>query len=428
MIEFPICHPPNGTHFQSRMTTMSISTFKKSLYVSGIVLTLAAVGGTQFFELPKSLAEGEKQPAAAQAMPVSVALVQPKLVTQWNEFSGRLEAVDAVEVRSRVAGAIQSIAFKEGAIVKQGDLLLKIDPAPYEAEVSRARAQVSAAQAKLAFAKNELERGKRLIDSRTVSQSDYDQRINVQTGAQADLEAAQAVLQTAMLNLDYTDIRAPITGRVGRIEITPGNLIAAGPSSPLLTSLVSISPIYASFEADENVVANALADLPEGLNSRDFVDRIPVQMDVQGSNGVAGKLQLINNSVDVASGTVKVRAVFDNANGRLMPGQFAKVRMGQANERQELLVDEKAVGTDQNKKFVMVVNPQNIVEYREISLGARADGLRIVTAGLQADEKIVVNGLQRVRPGSLVAPQVVAMGDTGAPNQQALADQAKAKQ
>ena len=178
----------------------------------------------------------------------------------------------------------------------------------------------------------------------------------------------------------------------------------------LLTSLVSISPIYASFEADENVVANALADLPEGLNSRDFVNRIPVQMDVHGQDGITGKLQLINNSVDVTSGTVKVRAVFDNANGKLMPGQFAKVRMGQANERNELLVDEKAVGTDQNKKFVMVVNSKNVVEYREISLGAKADGLRIVTAGLQADDKIVVNGLQRIRPGSLVAPEMVAMG------------------
>ncbi|MRG55914.1 efflux RND transporter periplasmic adaptor subunit [Phyllobacterium sp. SYP-B3895] len=404
---------------------MSISTFKKSLLVSGIVLTLATVGGTKVFEFSKGHAEVEKQQAPAQAMPVSVALVQPKNVTQWNEFSGRLEAIDSVEVRSRVAGAVQSIHFKEGAIVQQGDLLVKIDPAPFEAEVARARAEVSAAQSKLAFAKNELERGKRLIDSRTVSQSDYDQRINVQTGAQADLQAAEAVLKTAMLNLDYTDIRAPITGRVGRIEITPGNLIAAGPSSPLLTSLVSISPIYASFEADENVVARALADLPSGLNGRDFVDRIPVQMDVQGSNGVAGKLQLINNSVDVSSGTVKVRAVFDNADGRLMPGQFAKVRMGQANERQELLVDEKAVGTDQNKKFVMVVNPQNIVEYREITLGARAEGLRIVTAGLQADEKIVVNGLQRIRPGSLVAPQMVAMGATAAANQQALAEPAK---
>ena len=404
---------------------MSISTFKKSLLVSGIVLTLATVGGTKVFELTQGHAEVEKQQAPAQAVPVSVAVVQPKRVTQWIEFSGRLEAVDAVEVRSRVAGAVQSIHFKEGAIVERGDLLVKIDPAPFEAEVARARAQVSAAESKLAFAKNELERGKRLIDSRTVSQSDYDQRMNVQTGAQADLEAAQAVLKTAMLNLDYTDIRAPITGRVGRIEITPGNLIAAGPSSPLLTTLVSISPIYASFEADENVVAGALADLPSGLDSRAFIDRIPVQMDVQGANGISGKLQLINNSVDVSSGTVKVRAVFDNADGKLMPGQFAKLRMGQANEREQLLVDEKAVGTDQNKKFVMVVSADNVVSYREITLGARADGLRIVTDGLKADEKIVVNGLQRVKPGALVAPQMVSMGATGAANQQALAEQAK---
>ena len=403
---------------------MSI-TFKKSLFVSGIVLALATAGGTKVFKLTQGHAEVEKQQAPVQAVPVSVAVVQPKRITQWNEFSGRLEAIDSVEVRSRVAGAVESVHFKEGAIVKQGDLLVKIDPAPFEAEVARARAQVSAADSKLAFAKNELERGRRLIDSRTVSQSDYDQRMNVQTAAQADLEAAQAVLKTAMLNLDYTDIRAPITGRVGRIEITPGNLIAAGPSSPLLTSLVSISPIYASFEADENIVANALADLPSGLDSRDFVDRIPVQMDVQGATGISGKLQLINNSVDVSSGTVKVRAVFENADGKLMPGQFAKLRMGQANEREQLLVDEKAVGTDQNKKFVMVVNPDNVVAYREITLGARAEGLRIVTGGLKADEKIVVNGLQRVRPGSLVAPQMVAMGATGAANQQALAEQAK---
>ncbi len=406
---------------------MSISTLKRNLAIGGLVLALGVAGGTQIFDFSKSHAEGE-QAAPAQATPVSVAIVQPKLVSQWNEFSGRLEAVDQVDVRSRVAGAVQSIHFKEGSVVQQGDLLVKIDPAPYEAEVARAKAQVSAAESRLAFAKNELERGKRLIDSRTVSQSDYDQRRNVEAGALADLEAARAVLKTATLNLEYTDIRAPISGRVGRIEITQGNLIAAGPAAPLLTSLVSISPIYASFEADENVVANALADLPEGLNNRDFVDRIPVQMDVQGKADVQGKLQLINNSVETNSGTVKVRAVFDNANGRLMPGQFAKVRMGQANERQELLVDEKAVGTDQNKKFVMVVNPQNVVEYREISLGGKADGLRIVTSGLQAEDKVVVNGLQRIRPGSLVAPEMVAMGANASNQLQAQAEQAHVKQ
>ncbi|PRD51202.1 efflux RND transporter periplasmic adaptor subunit [Phyllobacterium myrsinacearum] len=406
---------------------MSISTYKRSLYAGGFIVALAAAGSTQLFDLGKSHAETSKQ-AAPVATPVSVAIVQPKLITRWSEFSGRLEAIDHVELRSRVAGAIQSVAFKEGALVKQGDLLVKIDPAPYEAEVARAKAAVSAAESKLSFAKNELERGKRLIDSRTVSQSDYDQRSNVQSGAQADLEAAQAGLKTAMLNLGYTEIRAPISGRVGRIEITAGNLIASGPSSPLLTTIVSISPIYASFEANENTVAQALADLPQGLNSRDFSDRIPVVMDVYGQNDVKGKLQLINNSVDVASGTVKVRAVFDNADGKFMPGQFAKLRMGTANEKQELLVDEKAVGTDQSKKFVMVVNDKNIVEYREISLGAPAEGLRIVTSGLQPEEKIVVNGLQRIRPGSLVAPEMVAMG-TAAHNLQALAtDPAKTQQ
>lgn len=401
---------------------------RRNLTISGLVLALSVAGGTQLFDLTtQSHAEGKSAQAPVQATPVSVALVQPKLVNQWSEFSGRLEAVDQVEVRSRVAGAVQSIHFKEGSIVKQGDLLVKIDPAPYEAEVARAKAQVSAAELKLAFAKNELQRGKQLLTSRFASQSDYDQRLNVQTSAQADLEAARAVLQTAELNLAWTDIRAPITGRVGRIEITVGNLIAAGPAAPLLTSLVSISPIYASFEADENVVTNALADLPQGLNSRDFVQRIPVQMDVHGKDDIQGKLQLINNSVETTSGTIKVRAVFDNADGRLIPGQFAKVRMGQATGRNELLVDEKAVGTDQDKKFVMVVNPKNIAEYREISLGGQADGLRIVTAGLQADDKVVVNGLQRIRPGSLVAPEMVAMGAPSAAGQQALADQAKVK-
>ncbi|QND52443.1 efflux RND transporter periplasmic adaptor subunit [Phyllobacterium sp. 628] len=407
---------------------MSISTYRRKLYVGGFIVALAAAGSTQLFNRSESHAEAAKAAAPVQATPVSVAVVQPKLITQWSEFSGRLEAIDQVELRSRVAGAIQSVAFKEGALVKQGDLLVKIDPAPYEAEVARAKAAVSAAESKLSFAKNELERGKRLIDSRTVSQSDYDQRINVQSGAQADLQAAQASLQTAMLNLGYTEIRAPISGRVGRIEITAGNLIAAGPSSPLLTTLVSISPIYGSFEANENVVAQALADLPQGLNSRDFSDRIPVTMDVYGQANVKGKLQLINNSVDTASGTVKVRAVFDNTDGKLMPGQFAKLRMGTANEKQELLVDEKAVGTDQNKKFVMVVNDKNIAEYREISLGAPAEGLRIVTSGLQPEEKIVVNGLQRIRPGSLLAPEMVAMGGAAHNLQAAATDQAKTQQ
>ena len=299
--------------------------------------------------------------------------------------------------------------FKEGALVKAGDLLVSVDPRPYVAEVARAKAEVTAAESRVAFARNELDRGKKLVQSRTVSESNYDQRINTELGAIADLEAAKAVLQTAELNLGYTEIRAPISGRVGKIEVTAGNLIEAGPSSPVLTRLVSLSPIYASFEADEDVVAQALSGLPVGPNARDFVGNIPVQMDVGGRTAVAGRLQLIDNTVDAASGTVRVRAAFENADGSLMPGQFARLSMGRAKNEDALLISERAVGTDQDKKYVFVVGADNKAEYRAVSLGERAEGLRVVRSGLKADERVVVNGLQRVRPGAEVAPALVDM-------------------
>ncbi|OJG00099.1 efflux RND transporter periplasmic adaptor subunit [Pararhizobium antarcticum] len=392
---------------------MSLANIRRKLLTTGLALTVAILAPALVFDLtgtPAGNGNAAAETAAAPpAVPVSVAIVEAKPITQWSEFSGRLEAVDHVELRSRVAGAIQEVHFKEGAIVRKGDLLVTIDPAPFEAEAARAHAAVAAAEARASLARTELKRGKQLLESAAVSQSDYDQRINGQAGAQADLEAARAVLQSALLNLGYTQIRAPITGRIGKIEVTPGNLIASGPSSPVLTQLVSLSPIYASFEADEDVVAGVLAELPEGLNARNFLDRIPVRMDVAGASSVKGSLQLIDNSVDPKSGTIRVRATFDNADGNLLPGQFARLSMGQAKATDAVLVHERSIGTDQNKKFVMVVKPDNTTEYREISLGAKSDGLRIVTSGLQAKERIVVNGLQRIRPGSLVAPEMVSM-------------------
>jgi len=190
-----------------------------------------------------------------------------------------------------------------------------------------------------------------------------------------------------------------------------GNLVAAGPGAPVLTTLVSVSPIYASFDADEQVVARALHDLPGGASARARLESIPVQMGTAATTDtpINGRLQLIDNQVDAKSGTVRVRAVFDNPDGSLMPGQFAKLRMGQVKTSGALLVNERAIGTDQNKKYVMVVGPDNKTTYREVTLGAEANGLRIITSGLKADERIVVNGLQRVRPGSLVAPQSVPM-------------------
>lgn len=360
---------------------------------------------------------GQAQQAPA-ATPVSAATVEQHDVALWDEFSGRLEAVERVEVRSRVAGAIQSVHFREGALVKQGDLLITIDPAPYAAEVERAQAQVVAAEARVSLTKNDADRGQQLAETRAISQRDLDQRVNARREAEANLQAARAALESARLNLDYTQVRAPVSGRVGKLEITVGNLVAAGPGAPVLTTLVSIDPIYASFNADEQVVARALRNV-----GRD-IERIPVRMTTLTTNGdpILGRLQLVDNQVDARSGTVRVRAVFANPHGDLLPGQFARLSMGQGKSKPALLVSERAIGTDQNKKFVMVVGSDDKAEYREVTLGPEVDGLRVVASGLSAGERIVVNGLQRVRPGALLAAQLVEMDGKAAAGSKSTGD------
>jgi membrane fusion protein, multidrug efflux system len=401
----------------------------KTLWFAGIVVIAAAAGATFFFNAPHGDAQANNAATQVpQATPVSVAIVEQRDVAIWDEFSGRLEAVEHVDVRSRVAGAVQAVHFREGGLVKQGDLLVTIDPAPFAAEVDRAEAQVLAARARVLFTKNEQERGQQLFESRNMSQRDLDQRTNAHREAEANLRAAQATLQSTRLNLGYTEVRAPVSGRVGKREITVGNLVAAGPDAPVLTTLVSVSPIYASFNADEDVVMRALKAVRADANAQTQVDRIPVQMITATSNGTAidGRLQLIDNQVDAKSGTVRVRAVFENADGSLMPGQFARLRMGQAKTAPALLVNERAIGTDQNKRFVMVVDADSKAVYREVTLGPASEGLRVVTSGLQAGERIVVNGLQRIRPGALVAPQMVGMDGKPAQHAQTTSNQAAA--
>lgn len=375
------------------------------------ITAVAAVVAAAVVGLHSQQAEANPPAAAPQAIPVSVATVTSQDVAAWEEFSGRLEAVERVDVRSRVAGAVQSVHFREGSLVKAGELLITIDPAPFQAEVDRAEAQVVAAQARVSYTKSELERSNRLWSEHAIAQRELDERSNAAREADANLRAAQAALQSARLNLGYTQVRAPVAGRVGRIEVTQGNLVAAGPGAPVLTTLVSVSPIYASFDADERTVARALADLPGGAGARNQLDKVPVQIGTSATADTPynGRLQLVDNQVDARSGTVRVRAVLENKDGALMPGQFARIRLGQSKSRPALLVNERAVGTDQNKRFVMVVNKDNTLAYREVQLGASVDGLRIVNAGLQANERVVVNGLQRVRPGALVQPQMVPM-------------------
>ena len=378
---------------------------KRHLWLAGTsapALTAVLAISAAFFGL--NPAEADAPPAAPPATPVSVAAVQSSDIATWDEFSGRLEAVERVELRPRVAGTVQAVHFREGALVRQGDLLITIDPAPFAADVERAEAQVAAAKARALYTGSEAARAKALLAEQAIAQREFDERSNAQREADANLRAAQAGLQAAKLNLSYTQLRAPVSGRVGKLEITVGNQVAAGPSAPLLTTLVSVSPIYASFDAHEQVIARA-------LSQRNRLERIPVQMGTMGQEGtpLEGRLQLIDNQVNARSGTVRVRAQFDNKDGSLMPGQFARLRMGEASKRAALLINERAVGTDQSKRFVIVVGADNKAEYREVKLGASVNGLRVVTEGLKAQERIVVNGLQRVRPGSLLAPANVAM-------------------
>lgn len=386
---------------------MTSRTFKQRnivTVVAGALLVGALVAGGLMGQTDAH-ADAKAAQAAPPAVPVSVAVVEHRSVTPYEEFSGRLEAVDRVEIRARVSGAVQSVHFTEGALVKSGELLVTIDPAPYAAEVDRAQAQVAAAQARLDNAITEQARSERLWKEQAIAQRELDASINTRRAAEGDVRAAQAALQIAKLNLGYTQLRAPVAGRVGRLEVTAGNLVASGPGAPVLTTLVSVNPIYASFDADEGVVSRALGALPSG-GTRPALDRIPVGIETgESDKALLGHLQLIDNQVNTKSGTVRVRAVFDNRDGRLLPGQFVRVRMGSPKAQDAVLVSERAVGTDQSKRFVLVVGADNKAMYREVALGASIDGLRVVTAGLEPGERIVVNGLQRVRPGAVVAPQ-----------------------
>ena len=388
---------------------MTIRNLRGSLRGARLPFVSSVLGLALALSLPAGTAMAADTAAAPPAAPVSVAKVEQRDAMIWNAFSGRLEAIERVEIRSRVAGAVQAVHFREGSLVKAGDLLITIDPAPYAAEVERLKAQVVAAEARVALTKSDLDRARQLANSPALSQRDLDQRLNASREAEANLGSARAALQSAQLNLDYTQVRAPVAGRVGRLEITVGNLIAAGPGAPVLTSLVSVNPIYASFNADEPIVTHALKALGRDAVAQMQVDSIPIRIETGADAELKGRLQLIDNQVDAASGTVRMRAVFDNEDGHLMPGQFVRLSMGEAKAKPALLISERAIGTDQSKKFVLVVDDGNKADYREITLGAISDGMRVVTSGLNAGERIVVNGLQRVRPGAVVAPQMMSM-------------------
>ncbi|MBP2314669.1 efflux RND transporter periplasmic adaptor subunit [Azospirillum soli] len=352
-----------------------------------------------------------RHPAEAQTAPppvvaeVDVATVQAKPVTDWQSYSGRLEAVDRVEIRPQVPGTIVAVHFRNGSLVRQGDVLFTIDPRPYEAEVARAEAQVAAAQARVRYTAADLDRGQRLIKDDTISRRSMDEKENAAREAAANLKAAQAALDIARLNLGYTQVTAPVSGRVSRAERTVGNVVAAGAAAEPLTTLVSVSPIYASFDVDEQTYLRHIATVKDAAD-------IPVRLGLANEEGHprAGTVEHVDNRLDSVSGTIRVRARFDNADGLLVPGLYARLKVGGTTPYDALLVDDRAIGTDQDKKFVLVVGAEDRVEYRAVKLGPLQDGLRVVTAGLSSGERVVVNGLQHARPGTQVSPKTVAMG------------------
>ena len=344
-------------------------------------------------------------PAAAQAAQVDTAEVIHRAITDWQDFSGRLEAVDRVEIRPQVSGILTQVHFKDGAAVRKGDVLFTIDPRPFAAEVARAEAQLAATEARVAYTASDLARSERLIADNAVSRRDLEEKQNAARDAAAGVQAARAALRIARLNLDYTTIKAPIDGRMSRAEVTIGNLVSTT-GGPALTTLVSSDRIYAAFDVDEQTFLKSVnpARTAKGTS-------LPVHLGLADNDGYStqGRIHSVDNRLDTTSGTIRVRAIFDNPDGRLVPGLYARIRLGSDTPREAVLIDDRAVGTDQDKRFVLVVGDGNRTAYREVRLGKLQDGLRVVEDGLKPGERIVVNGLQRVRPGDPVTPHPVAM-------------------
>lgn len=359
---------------------------------------------------------GTTEPVTPPPPEVSVSqpIVEP--VQDMLEFTGRTVAVESVDVRARVSGYITKVAFTEGAIVKAGDVLFQIDPREYEAAVLRAEGDVARLRAQLARAQSELARNEALRPSGAASARELEKAIADRGSAEGDLKAKLAQLDTARLDLEFTRVTAPIAGRVGRAEITAGNLVVVGAAGgPILTTIVSLDPMQVLFDTDERAILRLrkAAIAADGVARPEAVAdaNVPVAMAVADEDDFPhkGTIDFIDNQVDPSTGTIRVRAVVPNPNGLLAPGLFVRVRVPVGAAHDATLVTDRAVGTDQDRKYLLVVNDQNVVEYRPVKLGARHGTLREVTEGLAAGEWLVVNGLQRVRPGVTVVPQKVAM-------------------
>jgi RND family efflux transporter MFP subunit len=366
---------------------------------------------------------GSETPAPPPPPEVTVAEVKAEQLTEWDEYQGEFEAVDQVEVRPRVSGYLKRVAFTEGKEVRKGDVLFEIDPEPYQATLDERQADLTRERARLALTQRDAERGEGLVARQAISQEEMDSRLTLVSEASATVSAAEAAVRAAELDLGYTKVRAPVNGRTGRAEVTAGNLVTAGPTgSTLLTTVVSLDPIYVYFEGDESAYLR-YAEMDrsgERISSRTKAN--PVQIGLSNEQGYPhdGHMDFVDNRLDQATGTIRARAVLSNKDRLFTPGMFARVRLIGSGVRRVTTIPEEAISTDQDRKFVFVLDGDSVA-YRSVTLGRQLDGQRrAVRAGLKPGEKVVVNGFARIRPGMKVkateAPppeSATAPADTG---------------
>jgi RND family efflux transporter MFP subunit len=371
------------------------------------------------------LAACSQQQAPPPPPPPKVTVSQPatREVVEWDEYTGRLEAVESVEVRARVSGYLQSVHFTDGAMVKTGQLLFVIDPRPYQAELNRTKAALEQALAQADRAQKDLARVRQLVKWRAVSQEEVDTRAADQRQAEEAVKAGRAAVEAAQLNVEFTQVKAPISGRISREFVTVGNLINGGSAdSALLTRIVSLDPIYCYFDVDERSYLKYSRLWRDGKRTMSRDAKIPVDLGLAVETGFPhqGHLDFIDNRLDPNTGTMLGRAIFPNADQSLIPGLFARLRLPGSEQYEALLLPDEAIGTDQTQRFAFVVNDQNTVEYRKVELGPMIDGLRVIRSGLKPEEWVIVNGVQRVRTGSQVDPQQQAIAtDRALPSSEA---------
>lgn len=369
-----------------------------------LALSIAVAGTVSISGCGRSQAQG----GPPMAPPVSAAPAVSRNVPLYEEFSGRLEATETVEIRSRVAGTLQRVHFRDGQELKRGELMFSIDARPYAAELNRLEAQLVAARNAAALADTELARTRKLLEQKAVSQQEADQAEASARNAASAVKAAEAGVAAARLNVEYTQIRAPIAGRASRANVTAGNLVAVG--DPVLTTLVAQDKVHAWFDVSEHAYLRARASGKGGALPK-------VEMALSDESGFphAGSVDFVDNRLNPATGAIRMRAVFDNKDRRFLPGLYARVRLSGGTATGAVLTPERAIGTDQTKRYVFVVGADKTAQFREVQLGALVDGMRVITGGLKAGELVVVNGLQRVRPGAPVNAQVLPVDAQGMP-------------